>query len=228
MRLKFNRIINALLFSSLASFLLFVWRAYSLGSTNYWYLNWNLFLAWIPLILSYWLIRYLDTGSWKSWQAITITALWLLFLPNSFYIATDFIHLQQNVHNSLLFDVALLLSFTFNGFLLGYLSVYAVHRALLRRLSSRTAHGLIALVFLLCGFAIYIGRYLRWNTWDILINPAGVLFDVSDRFINPAVHEQTFRTTGLFFVLIGVFYVVVWHLFSVLQSSPQQKPRTYQ
>jgi uncharacterized membrane protein len=217
--MKSNRIVNVLLFSSFVSVALFLARAISLQSTNYWYLNWNLFLAWLPMLFSYYLVRHLVTGLWISWKGLALTALWLAFLPNSFYIATDFIHLQQNVNNSLLFDVVLLLSFTLNGFIVGYISVYAVHRLLLHRMKATTAHTLIGIVFLLCSFAIYLGRYLRWNTWDIILNPAGLLFDVSDRIINPAAHEQTFRTTALFFILISLFYIVIWRILNELQVA---------
>lgn len=206
--------------------LLFAARATALQSMDYWYLNWNLFLAWVPLFFAYFLIHYIAKKPWLDWKAIGLTFLWLVFLPNSFYLATDFIHLLESPQSALLFDVVLILSFTFNGFLLGYITVLALHQALLRKVAPRTAHGLIAGVFLLCSFAIYLGRYLRWNTWDIISNPLGLLFDVSERFINPSLHEQTFRTTALFFVLISVFYIVLWQLRkAILEEQPSKKPK---
>jgi uncharacterized membrane protein len=68
---------------------------------------------------------------------------------------------------------------------------------------------LVAITLLLCSFAIYLGRDLRWNSWDILINPGSLLFDVSDRFLHPGAHPRTFVTTLTFFVLLGTFYIVV-------------------
>lgn len=223
--MKSNRVVRALCFSSGVSFMLFMIRALSLKSTNYWYLNWNLLLAWIPLLFAVLVVKHLRTGPWISWRGILLTALWLAFLPNSFYIATDFIHLQRNSVDSLLLDIVMLLAFTFNGFILGYLSIYTIHKLLLKRVKTMTAHTIIALVFLACSFAIYLGRYLRWNTWDIVINPAGLLFDVSDRFINPAAHVQTFLTTALFFVLIGAFYVVAWQAMLELKAVVVSKTR---
>jgi uncharacterized membrane protein len=81
---------------------------------------------------------------------------------------------------------------------------------LLKHLPPRLAHIMIASVLLLCSFAIYLGRYLRWSTWDVLVNPAGVVFDVSDRIINPVSHGQTFSTTLTFFLLLGSMYLVIW------------------
>jgi len=221
--MKSGRIVNVLLFSSGVSVLLFIARAISQQSSNFWYLNWNLVLAWLPMVFSYFLVQYLITGMWLTWKGLGLTFLWLIFLPNSFYIATDFIHLQESSSGTLLFDTALILSFTLNGFLLGYLSVYSMHQLLLHRMRARTAHWMIAGVFLLCSFAIYLGRYLRWNTWDIISNPLGLVFDVSERFINPTSHEQTFRTTALFFVLIATFYVVIWQIFNELQAARRDK-----
>jgi uncharacterized membrane protein len=77
----------------------------------------------------------------------------------------------------------------------------------------------VAIILLLCSFAIYLGRYLRWNTWDILVNPAGILFDVSDRFINPAAYPRTFSTTACFFVLLGSAYVFVWSAVAAIRRS---------
>lgn len=221
--MKSNRIIRSLALASLVSVALYVARALTFSSTEFWYLNWNLLLAWVPLIFSYMLVRHCITGFWVSTKGILLTILWLLFLPNSFYLATDFIHLQRSTSESLLFDIVLLLSYTFNGFIVGYLSVYSVHQLLLRRMSRKKSHLLVAGVFLLCSFAIYLGRYLRWNSWDIIFNPAGILFDVSDRFLNPADHEQTFWTTALFFVLISSVYIVLWSLLREVQLASVSK-----
>ncbi len=202
---------------------LFLFRALRYRSVDYWFLNWNLFLAIMPVVCATALVRYLKKGRWLSWQGVVLTLLWLGFLPNSFYLASDLIHVQYSLHTTLLFDVVMLLSFTFSGFVLGYLSLYLVHEQLLLRLKHDTAHMLIALVLLLCGFAIYLGRYLRWSTWDVLINPTGLLFDVSDRFLNPAAHEITFRTTAVFFWLLVSLYVSIWCFIAAIRGQKQHK-----
>jgi len=212
-----------LLFTSSISVLLFIIRAFNQQSIDYWYLNWNLFLAWLPLIFAWQLVIGLKKWPWSGWQNVVLSLLWLGFLPNSFYIITDFIHLQHTLNATLLFDVVLLLSFTLNGLILGYMSVYLVHLQLSKRFQKSYVQAMIATVFLLCSFAIYLGRYLRWNTWDVLINPAGILFDVSDRFINPGAHGQTFTTTALFFVFISTFYITICQFMNALKYSQSRK-----
>lgn len=202
----------ALAFSSLASVGLFVVGAISNHSSTFAYLNWNLFLAWVPLIFTLWLEKVLRGNLWSSWRALILTILWLGFLPNTFYMISDFIHVQDVQRVDLLYDVVMFSSFIFNGVILGFVSLFLVHKELLKRLSKRVSTLLVALILLACSFAIYLGRDLRWNTWDVLINPASVLFDVSDPVINPRAHPQTFSTTLSFFVLLGSLYTVTWHI----------------
>lgn len=186
---------------------------------DYSYLIWNLFLAWLPLLLVVWLQRILHGHVWSSWLPLIITLLWLGFLPNSFYMITDYIHLHEISRVNMLFDVVMFTSFILNGLVLGYLSLYLVHTEFLKRLSRRASSLLVGGVLLLTSFAIYIGRDLRWNTWDVVFNPASVIFDVSDRIINPAAHPQVFSTTISFFILLTIIYVVVWQMMRAARTQ---------
>jgi uncharacterized membrane protein len=156
---------------------------------------------------------------WLSAGNIILSLLWVGFLPNAFYIASDMVHLTNTGPISLLYDVVMFISFTFNGFILGYLSLYAVHNRLKKRFSNQAAFGMVAAVLLLCSFAIYLGRYLRWNSWDVLFNPAGLVFDVSEPFINPTSHPQVFTTTLMFFVLLASIYIVCYQLVALAREA---------
>jgi uncharacterized membrane protein len=190
-------------------------------TTRYWFLLWNLVLAWFPLILAVLLSRYLAKHKWASFKGILLTILWLGFLPNSFYIISDFIHLKDTGEVSLLYDAVMFMSFAWNGLILGFMAVFIVHTELLKRLRQQLATRLIGLTFLLCSFAIYLGRYLAWNTWDILVNPAGILFDLSDRIIRPASYPNTFTTTTLFSVALIVMYYTAFQLVAAIRSERQ-------
>ncbi len=215
-----NRLIKALLVSSFASVFLYLVSARYYGAGPFWFLNWNLVLAWLPLVFALLLIKYLKKNPWVSWAGALLTLLWLSFLPNSFYLITDLVHLGYADPGQRLYYVIMLFSFGFNGLVLGFLSLYLLHRELLKRLKRAAAHSWVGLVLLLCSFAVYLGRYLRWSTWDVILNPAGVLFDVSDRFINPVDYGQTFQVTALFFVLLGSMYFTLWHM---IQATRQDK-----
>lgn len=215
-----SQLIITLALSSLVSVSLYLARVWATQSTTYWFLVWNLLLAWLPLGFAWWLIARLPRHRWLSAGNIVLTLLWLGFLPNAFYIASDIIHLRTLIDSvSPLYDVVMFLSFTFNGFVLGYLSLYSIQNRLKARLGVVAASWIVAGVLLLCSFAIYLGRYLRWNSWDILLNPAGVIFDVSEPFINPTDHPQVFTTTLMFFVLLGSIYAVSYQLVRINQLN---------
>lgn len=206
------RLYLALGVSSLASISLYLMGAWSNHDYAFSYLPWNLMLAWLALVATLWLERTIHHNLWSSWYALAVTMLWLGLLPNTFYMISDFVHIQEISRVDLLYDVVMFTSFILNGFLLGFMSLFIVHRELLKRVAGRTAHICMGIVILLCSFAIYIGRELRWNTWDILTNPSSLLFDVSDRVLNPHEHPQAFTTTVSFFVLLTTLYAVLWHI----------------
>jgi uncharacterized membrane protein len=211
-----------MLLSNLLSVMLFVMRVAAADNYRYWFLLWNLLLAWLPLLFATWLVLRLRHTQWMGKGNIVLTVLWFAFLPNSFYLLSDLIHLQSTGEIGLLFDAVLFCSFIFNAYVAGYLSVFLIHTALQHRRETRPfAHAIIGLIFLACGFAIYLGRFMRWNSWDILVNPFGILFDVSDNIINPLAHPQVFLTTATFFALLSACYAVVYQLALVIRAGSQ-------
>ena len=214
---RYKGILQALAISNGVSLGFFAVKTVS--SNDYSFLLWNWILALLPLGFSFALIISLEQRRWLSWQNLSLSFLWLIFLPNSFYLASDLIHLREATAANVLFDVVLLLSFSFNGFITGMLSLYMVHRELYRRFWASQVHALIAGVLLISSFAIYLGRNLRWNTWDVFVHPAGLVFDVSDRIINPTAHPQAFSTTLGFFVLLGSIYIVLWQFGRSLEGQ---------
>lgn len=216
-----KQIITVLLISNAVSAVLFGLRVLGTDNTQYWFLFWNLLLAWVPVLWAWLLVRNLKGRSWKEPLPMALTALWLSFLPNSFYLMSDLIHLQNTGDIGMLFDTVLFLSCIWNGVVAGMLSIFWVHRAILKRRPSYFATRLIVLILALTSFAIYLGRSLRWNTWDLLVNPAGLLFDISERFINPLEHPQLFVTTLTFFALLGSMYLVIWKFIGAI--SPKSR-----
>jgi uncharacterized membrane protein len=209
----------ALAGSSLTSVSLYFAGVWGNHEHEFAYMIWNLALAWIALGISLYLERTVNRVSWSSWSALIVTLIWILFLPNTFYMVTDFIHVLELAPAQLLFGVFMLSSFILNGVLLGMISVYLVHRELLKRLASRTAWLLVASILLLCSFAMYIGRELRWNSWDIVASPSSLLFDVTDRLLNAKDHPHMLVTTFSFFILIASTYVVLWHMARVARNQ---------
>ncbi len=172
------------------------------GQLYFVFLAWNLFLAWIPFAVSQNLSKV--TGRWKTFFLV---GLWLLFLPNAPYIITDFLHLKPRPPIPYWYDILLLFSASLNGLLLGILSLLAVERFLLKRYGNRISGLIILSSFFLCSFGIYMGRYLRWNSWDIITNPGGIAADILERVFNPFDHFGAWSVT----VLFGVFFCTLYY-----------------
>lgn len=221
-RVPFTKQLLITLFaSSVLSIIFLVLRMLVTQSFDYWFLSWNLLLAWIPLLFALGLRIRLFSHPFLEWKSIALFGLWLGFLPNSFYILSDMVHLQSSGETIILFDIAMISSYIINGLILGYMSVYIIHVQLAKRLTRNQLISSLGLIFLSCGFAIYIGRYLRWNTWDVLFNPAGILFDVTERLINPIAHIETYVVTFSFFLILSVTYAIIYQVAKVLGANPR-------
>ncbi len=214
---------SALIIVSLVCLALFALRVAATESLRYWFVPENLFLAWVSLGLSLLLVAQLKLRRWLSWRNMALTVAWLIFLPNTWYVLTDFIHVYPTGEISELYDIVLMSSLTICGFALGFTSLYMVHKELLKRTSSARAGVLVALVLLISSFGIYLGRDLRWNAWDVVTDPSGLVIDVSDRVIDPLGHPRAFNVTGLFFVLLGTSYWAVWQAASANNKLPKPK-----
>lgn len=192
------------------SIVLFGLRVAISGNFNYWFINWNLFLAWLPIVFAILLVYGLRTRRWLSWQNLGLTGLWLLFLPNSFYMVTDFVHLTEYNNLAVLFDIVMFMTYALTGLMLGWLSVYFVHSELKKRKTRDIRWILLGLVFMLCSFAIFMGRNLGWNSWDVVTDPFGITLDLLQRLSYPDEYPDTYSITALFFVFIAGTYLVFY------------------
>lgn len=214
--------VQALVLLSAFAVCLSLYRWASTGLIHLWFLAWNLFLAWVPLIFAWLLYRRTPKGLIWDWKNSVLFTMWILFLPNAFYLVTDFVHLNRYSDIGVVYDIVLLATYTFAGFVLGYTSLFMVHvRAV--QAYGKIANWVVAVALVLSGFAIYLGRYLRWNSWDIITNPLGLLFDVSDSIVRPEAYPLTLMTTLLFFGFLSVLYFVIWRAAALIYSSAQQK-----
>lgn len=139
----------------------------------------NLFLAAVPLIAS-------EAFAWCTqqpykWPRRLCFAIWLLFLPNAPYILTDFIHLRERVPVPLWFDVTIFLSFAGSGLIFGYLSVAQVQGVIHQAYGKAVGWGVALGSLMLCGVGIYLGRFLRWNSWQVLTHPRRLIVTTVQR-----------------------------------------------
>lgn len=219
-----KRYVEALGLISFTCLFLFVCRVLVTGTPRYWFIPENLFLSWISLAAAWLLIGNLKKRPWRDWQNIGLSAVWLIFLPNSWYVLTDYIHVYPTGEVSEVFDIGLISLLVLTGCTLGFTSLYMVHKEFLKRFSQPFSYGLVAVILFLASFAIYLGRYLRWNTWDVVTDPGGIILNVSDRILNPFEHPGAFNTTILFFFILGIIYTAILRLLPIATASNRDKP----
>jgi uncharacterized membrane protein len=166
---KENRIRTLLILLSLFCCLLECARIYQSGRITYIFLLWNLFLAWVPYVIgSYMTTTKQSNSPLAQWIVFLV---WLLFFPNTTYLMSDLIHLHPQWPIPLWYDAFLLNAFAWNGLLLGLFSLQQAHMFLNQRLSLTWSWFGMVVVICLSGLGVYMGRYLRFNSWDVLANP---------------------------------------------------------
>ncbi len=155
------------------------------GTPRFGFLLWNLLLAAVPLGVGHRMRAARAPAAGWLWAG-----LWLLFFPNALYITTDLFHLRERPEAPLWLDLLVLLSAAVNGALWGLLSLRDAEAWLARRLPARWVRVIVFGLLLACGFGIYLGRYLRYNSWDALVQPAGLAIDIGTMIRHPFRHAD--------------------------------------
>lgn len=202
-----------LLLSSVFSVILLLARIIFTGYFSYVFLPWNLFLAYIPYQVSRWLARNPQILESKLRLLIVLLA-WLLFMPNTFYILTDLFHLDDMDSGHQWFDLTMILSFAWNGILFGILSIRQME-ILLKTARGKWLPGfIICTVMWLNAFGIYIGRFLRFNSWDIITNPFSLFGEIFDIIFNPYDYRYVWAMTFCF----GLFMIILYYSIKKLKE----------
>ncbi|WP_439130396.1 DUF1361 domain-containing protein [Polaribacter sp.] len=173
MKNLFNTSTSYLLLATFFCLLLLILRIKITNSLYMVFLIWNLFLAFIPYLISKTLNKRIQKTS--KFKLILALFVWLLFLPNAPYIITDFIHLQHSVENLVWLDIFILFSFSLTGIFLAITSLLDIHKIIQQKWNSKLANLFSILATYLCGFGIYLGRFLRLNSWDFFTSPLKVI-----------------------------------------------------
>ena len=205
-RIESQRLSITILLSllSLFSVSLSLFRVFYTGSLEFISLNWNLFLAFIPWLLS----SIIILGNLRKNKILLplLMVTWILFFPNSPYILTDLYHLGHSSTAPVWFDLVLILSFALTGLLFGFISLLDIEKILSGFLTKGKVILLTILYLFLSGFGIYLGRFLRWNSWDVVTSPISLFSDIIHRFINPFAYQKTWALTILLGILLNLLY----------------------
>lgn len=195
--------------SCVFSVLLSVYRIYHTHSIIYGFFWWNIFLAFIPFCISTLLYIRAERAGIHGIFLIFTLGIWLLFIPNSPYIITDLLHLRERPGMPFWFDVLMSVSFAWNGLMLGLLSLLDIQQIISERINKIAGWLFAAFAICLGSFGIYLGRFQRWNSWDIITNPFSLAHDIVHHIIHPISHPRPLAVTILFSVFIGITYLMM-------------------
>jgi uncharacterized membrane protein len=174
---------------------------------------WNLGLAWVPVFCAaaFGVVRH------RIWL-VPIGLLWLAFLPNAPYLMTDLVHLRHDVElwrHVMQYGVA-----AWTGVILGVVSVHLVCRRIEREFGP--VIGWIAVVGSvgLCAIGVVIGRFQRWNSWDLLTQPGAVAATTFDWVRSPLAYVQPTGLALAVGALFGLAYLTLWSLWPARALMP--------
>ncbi len=175
------------------------------GNIRYLSILWNLFLAWIPFAIGFY---FKELPIKNKVQQLIVFFSWLIFFPNALYLVTDLIHLNQgSVVVPVWFDAALLFSAAFVGLLMAFVSLARAENYLLYHYSRKIVRNiLIPLLIFVSSFGVYLGRFERWNSWDIITNPFALSADILHFVCKPVTNYKVWIITSIFSLLYGFFY----------------------
>jgi uncharacterized membrane protein len=182
---------------------------------EYFNLLWNLFLAWLPLGFAF----CADYFHASRWRFLLFALLWLLFVPNSPYLVTDMVHMRPRHPVPFWFDIVLVQSFVLTGLLLGFLSLYLMHRLVTHRYGWRSGWVFTFLVLSMTALGIYLGRFQRWNSWDLFINPIALMADIWDVIIHPRANKKAIVFSTLWYGFLVSTYLAFYAL-AALHRAP--------
>ena len=195
---------------------IYTWQEFveARGAT-YLFLIWNLLLAWVPYFAAQRFSKMQSQGS--GWVSMTLCfCIWLLFLPNAPYIITDFLHLGPKPPIPLWYDIILLFAFACTGLLLGLLSLHNMHQTLRRQFSKGFSRAIILASIGLSGFGIWLGRFQRWNSWDIFTRPDVLLLDIVNTL---TTWSELVRAIGISVLLSGILLIGYGVLLALMGSQ---------
>src|SRR4051812_46640725 len=183
-------------------------RTHHSGDPYYRFLVWNLALAWAPLLLA--LAAYGLARVGARFSVVVLGLLWLLFFPNAPYMLTDVVHLTESATTPLWYDALMLAAFAWTGLLLGFASLYLMHVIWQRAFGPALAWLAVAVVLALGSFGVYVGRFLRFNSWDSLVRPREVAEVIRTELENPLEQPKTIAALLALTVALAVGYAIVY------------------
>ncbi len=205
MKLKLNGAEKILLVSVGFTLLLIAVRLFNKTSTAYLFYPWNIFLAVIPI----WFSRKLCNYERVNFKSIALIAGWLLFFPNAPYILTDIFHFYPRPDVPVWYDLLLVLAGSWTGLMAGIISLMQVDGFISNHTSKKWRVLLTGVFLFAASNGIYLGRFLRYNSWDVVTKPLSLLQLAYDYVFTPFDHIHAW---GFCFICTGLLLLMYYSI----------------
>lgn len=202
-----RNLLYPIMLSTALAFTLFAGRVFLSHSFAYRNLVWNLFLAWLPYVFSLGAAALFALNPRRWWLLLIPGGLWLIFFPNAPYIMTDFLHLEDRPRIPIWYDILLLVTFAWTGFFLTIASLRTMQILVKHYMGWLFSWVFAGLALALAGVGIYLGRFSRWNSWDLFFKPKDIAQDVAVRILDPLNNLGFVGFTMLFTAFLGICYL---------------------
>jgi uncharacterized membrane protein len=199
-------VLAALVVASTVSIGLAILRNASAGNVDFWFLIWNLGLAWIPFLFALGAYGYAR----RAGSMLAFGLGWLLFFPNAPYIVTDFVHLQPGSAVPFWYDALTIGAFAAVGLALGFASLYLMQCVVSRRFGAAAGWRTVLAACVLGSIGIYLGRFVRANSWDVLTRPDWFARLAHAWVLDPFGNSRLIAVTWAFTLLLTVGYAMVY------------------
>lgn len=214
----------ALIFATIACAALVLGRILWTGTLRPAFLIWNLFLAWLPLVFALLACDHYAERKGRNLRFVGFAGAWLLFFPNAPYIFTDLIHVSSGFYQHYWMDLLMVLLCAMTGLVLGFVSLYLMQSVVNSMFGWLASWLFIGAIALLSGIGIYLGRFLRFNSWDIVLRPFKLYHGVNNWFSAPVGDPKSLAFPAMFATFLFVAYVMLYaltHLRQSVRSTPE-------
>jgi uncharacterized membrane protein len=218
---SFALIVLSLLAASVLSIGTLVAQIQATHDHRYTFLLWNLFLAWVPLIAAAAAFALARRG--VGGLVGVLVAVWLLFFPNAPYLRTAFIHLHGTGPSPVWFDALLLSSVAWTALMLGFVSLYLIHAIIGRRVGAAAGWIVVVCALGLASFGVYLGRFARFNSWDVVTRPHLVLSVIRQDLDSP-LHDPRMVIALLVLTASLLVGYLVLYAFAALRTELADHP----